>query len=105
MSLLRCIAILTIFVFSILAINPVFAIKLHGDGHYTVNIGWGQVATVAWAYAQATDAADAGAYSVFAQVDSNWSDRWGNYQGAMWESVSASSTNPNPLVWHNSFIN
>lgn len=75
MSLLRCIAILTIFVFSILAINPVFAIKLHGDGHHRVNIG-GQVATVAWAYAQATDAADAGAYSIYAQVDSNWSARW-----------------------------
>ena len=105
MSFLRCVAILTIFVFSVLTINPVFAAKFCGDGHYTVNLGWGQVATVAYAYAQATDAADAGSYSIYAQVDSNWSDRWGNYQGVMWEYVSASSTNPNPLVLHSSFIN
>ncbi len=105
MSLLRCIAILVIFVFSVLTINPVFAAKSCKDGSYVVPLGWGQFATVAYAYAKATDAADAGAYSIYAQVDSNWSDLWGNYQGIMWESVSASSTNPNPFVWHTSSIN
>lgn len=105
MSLLRCIAILAIFVFSVLTINPVFAAKFHDDGSFVVPVGGGQFATYAYAYAQATNAADAGSFSIYAQVDSNVSDDWGFYQGIMWKSVSAISVNPNPLVLHSSFIN
>ena len=70
-----------------------------------VNIGWGQVATVVYAWARATDAADAGAYSVFAQADSTSDSTWGNYQGVMFDYVSVSTVNPNPQIWHSSFIN
>lgn len=100
MSFLRCIAILTILVFCFLTVIPSFAQKYSGDGHYVTPPGW----VSAYAYAYTTDVADAGFYSILAEVDVNSSSSSGNYQGKISESVSASSSVLNPAFRHFSHV-